>query len=153
MKKLMCLFMSCIAVVVFCSSVLFAHCQIPCGIYDDQLRFESIYEDVATIEKAVTEIIRLSDQSNNYNQIVRWINAKEDHANNIMKIAGDYFLAQRIEVQENSDKKDKNYYHKISLLHKIIVCAMKTKQSADLANVEKLKILVSDFQKIYFDGK
>jgi len=30
-----------------------AHCQIPCGIYDDELRFEALEEDVATIKKSI----------------------------------------------------------------------------------------------------
>ncbi len=37
-----------------------AHCQIPCGIYDDNARVESMLEDVATIRKAVTMMIELN---------------------------------------------------------------------------------------------
>ena len=29
------------------------HCQVPCGIYGDQNRFEQMLEDQSTIEKAV----------------------------------------------------------------------------------------------------
>ena len=29
----------------------FGHCQVPCGIYADQHRFEQMLEDQATIEK------------------------------------------------------------------------------------------------------
>ena len=38
--------------VVFTQSTL-AHCQIPCGIYDDRARVASMLEDVATIHEAV----------------------------------------------------------------------------------------------------
>ena len=146
--------------VLFCAAFIFtfktqalAHCQVPCGIYGDELRFSMMEEDISTIEKAVNEINKLSQAPGNYNQLVRWINTKEDHADNIMKTAGDYFIAQRVPVPQDADNKDKTYCSKISLLHKIIVYAMKTKQSADLSNVEKLKNSVAEFKKIYFEQK
>lgn len=33
-----------------------AHCQIPCGIYDDAARFKALAEHITTIEKSITEI-------------------------------------------------------------------------------------------------
>ena len=37
-----------------------AHCQIPCGIYDDHARVALMLEDVATIHKAVSQIADLA---------------------------------------------------------------------------------------------
>jgi nickel superoxide dismutase len=37
------------------------------------------------------------------------------------------------------------------ILHQMLVFAMKTKQTTDLQNVEKLRELVNDFVKLYFD--
>ncbi len=34
-------------------SMALSHCQIPCGIYDDYARVESMLEDAATMEKSV----------------------------------------------------------------------------------------------------
>jgi nickel superoxide dismutase len=110
-------------------------------------------EDISTIEKAVNEINKLAQAPGNYNQLVRWVNTKEDHANNIMKTTSDYFIAQRITIQQDGDNKDKNYCAKISLLHKIMVYAMQTKQSVNLSAVEKLKNSVAEFKKIYFEKK
>ena len=39
---------------------LHAHCQIPCGIYDDHARVQSMLEDAATIEKSAKLIAELS---------------------------------------------------------------------------------------------
>ncbi|MEZ6076165.1 MAG: superoxide dismutase [Ni] [Pirellulaceae bacterium] len=39
-----------------------AHCEVPCGIYDDQLRFQSMLEDQSTIEKAISQIGELADK-------------------------------------------------------------------------------------------
>ena len=33
-----------------------AHCQVPCGIYDDAARIARMYEDAATIEKAMVQM-------------------------------------------------------------------------------------------------
>jgi len=155
MKKILGCSVVIVAVFFLFAKIGFSHCQVPCGIYGDQMRFEMIKEDIATVEKSINEIARLSAEKDNtnYNQIVRWVNTKEDHANNIMKSANEYFLAQRIALPDNSKQKDKIYCQKVSLLHQIIVYAMKTKQSADISNVEKLKALVDEFHKVYFDKK
>ena len=39
-----------ILVLAFGSQSLWAHCQIPCGIYTDEMRFKMIEEDITTIE-------------------------------------------------------------------------------------------------------
>ena len=36
-----------------------AHCQIPCGIYDDHARVQSMLEDAATVEKSIKLIEKL----------------------------------------------------------------------------------------------
>ena len=42
------------------STQLQAHCQVPCGIYDDHARVQSMLEDSATVGKAVQMIGELS---------------------------------------------------------------------------------------------
>jgi len=67
---------------VVLGSLAYSHCQMPCGIYDDEARFGSMAENITTIEKAMKEIERLSAEPKpNMNQIVRWVNTKEQHAN------------------------------------------------------------------------
>ena len=58
---------------------MFAHCQIPCGIYSDAMQIVQIQEDLETIEKAMDMINSLSEKSDPQalNQIGRWITAKE----------------------------------------------------------------------------
>ena len=56
---------------------LYAHCQIPCGIYDDEARFTLMLEDVTTIEKAMKQITEIGGQDKpNWNQLVRWVGNK-----------------------------------------------------------------------------
>jgi nickel superoxide dismutase len=130
-----------------------AHCQIPCGIYDDELRVQLIEEHITTIEKSMTQIVALSKASPvDYNQLVRWINNKEEHAQKIQDIVTAYFMAQRIKMPaDHSDEKAMNeYLHKLALLHAIQVHAMKAKQSTDLGEVETLRKLVEQFRTAYF---
>jgi len=123
----------------------FCHCEIPCGIYDDEMRVDMILEHIATIEKAMGQIIQLQkEDSINYNQLVRWINNKDDHANRLQEIVSQYFMTQRIKP----DTKD--YLKKLSILHQMLVSAMKCKQTTDLSNVEALKKLLKQFRDVYF---
>ncbi|MBA7623657.1 hypothetical protein ES703_31055 [subsurface metagenome] len=131
---------------------VFPHCQIPCGIYNDEMRFTMMKEHLLTIEKSMKQIIELSEQPDtNANQIVRWVMNKEQHADELAHIVTHYFLSQRIKLVDEKDSTSfKAYLLKVSMLHKMLVYAMKSKQTTDVSNVEKLRSLVQDFHEAYF---
>jgi len=137
---------------VLSSQTLWAHCQIPCGIYTDEMRFDMIEEDITTIEKSMNQIIELSGENPvNYNQLVRWITNKDEHASKIQEIVDAYFLTQRIKPVDPKDVQAyKDYTGKLALLHQLLFYAMKCKQTTDLVHVEKLRSLLKDFHKVYF---
>jgi nickel superoxide dismutase len=130
-----------------------AHCQIPCGIYDDKMQIDMLNEHITTIEKAMNQITELSAEADkNFNQIVRWVTNKEDHAQEFQNIVTFYFLAQRIKPVDPAETDAyQKYLKKLELLHHLHVYAMKCKQTTDLANVEKLKSLVTEFAALYFE--
>ena len=137
---------SMMVLVLMTGARLMAHCQIPCGIYDDELRAKLIAEHATTIEKSMNQIVELSKQSPvNYNQLVRWVNNKEEHAAEIQTIVSEYFLTQRIKPE------DKDYEKKLKLLHGMLLSAMKCRQTTDLANVEALRTQLKEFSDLYFD--
>lgn len=126
----------------------FAHCQVPCGIYGDDGRFDTIEEHITTVEKAMKKI---ASGTENANQTTRWVLNKEKHAQDIQQIVLDYFLAQRIKPPQSA--KDKGaYYRKLEHLHMLIVHAMKAKQTTDLAHVEALRKHLHEFGHLY-NGK
>jgi len=131
---------------------LLAHCQIPCGIYNDHLRIELMKEHVQTIKKSMNLIIELSQNTaQNMNQVVRWVNNKEDHADKLSEIVTHYFLAQRIKIKDSSNKAEfMDYQKKLTLLHQLMVFSMNSKQTTDLYIVDKLNKLITEFSKIYF---
>jgi len=130
----------------------FSHCQVPCGIYDDQARIRMMGENITTIEKAMKSIIELTAQHpKNPNQIVRWVITKEDHADDLAAIITEYFMAQRIiPVGGEDPEKHREYIQRLTLLHQMLVVSMKCKQTTDLANVEKLRSLLAEFERAYF---
>ena len=60
------------------------------------------------------------------------------------KTVTQYFLAQRIKDGQG------DYVAKLKQLHAIIVYAMKTKQSLDTKNIDKLEASVKGFEQLYF---
>ena len=124
---------------------LSAHCEVPCGIYDDGARFTEMLEDQATIAKAIKSLRDLSDDPtpNNINQMVRWTNTKEQHATNTQHIIAQYFMTQKIKPDAD------HYVDKLTAAHGVLVAAMKSKQSAEPAAADALKTAIEKFQKVY----
>ena len=129
-----------------------AHCEIPCGIYDDPTRIKLLYEHIATIEKSMQQIVALSKDPKDHNQITRWVMNKEAHCDEFQHIATQYFMTQRVKpLTPDADQATKTKYVKqLTLLHEMLVYAMKAKQTTDTANTDKLKQLVHDFEHDYF---
>ena len=144
MKKITALVLF-VTLILLLKPAVFSHCEVPCGIYNDQMRFTMIEEHIATIEKAIKQIATLSKESpQNMNQIVRWVTNKEHHATEIQHIVSQYFLTQRI--KPDADK----YGKKLEVLHHMLLAAMKCKQTIDTSNVEKLCSLLKEFELLYF---
>jgi nickel superoxide dismutase len=129
-----------------------AHCQIPCGIYGDEIRFQMIEEDIRTVEKGMKEIVALSREGDkNFNQIVRWVNNKDEHAGRIQEIVHQYFMTQRLRPVGNENKGEyRKYVEKLELLHQMLFYAMKAKQTTDLNYVKELKSALGRFRTAYF---
>jgi nickel superoxide dismutase len=122
-----------------------AHCEIPCGIYDDQMRIKMMDEHITTIEKSMNEIIKLgATEPLNYNQLVRWVMNKEHHADEVQEIVSQYFMTQRIKPGS------KDYSKKLILLHKMLIQAMKCKQTTDHSHITAIRALLREFEGLYF---
>ncbi len=124
---------------------LAAHCEVPCGIYDDGSRIKSMLEDQATVAKAIAQINALADKrdGSSMNQLSRWVATKETHATNTQQVISQYFMTQKIKA--GSD----HYVEKLTSAHGVLVAAMKCKQSADPATAVALKAAIHNFAAIY----
>lgn len=136
--------------IIGCSLQVFAHCEVPCGIYGDTIRFNLMYEHIETISKCIDEIKAISaEKAPDYNQLVRWVNTKEHHATEFQHVVMQYFMAQRVKAVPAADKSYDHYVKQITLLHQLIVEAMKSKQSTIHEIPENMKKMLHDFQHLY----
>lgn len=125
-----------------------AHCEVPCGIYDDEARIAQILEDATTIEKAMNQVAAMGEGTgHDPNQIVRWVVTKEEHATRIQHVVSQYFLTQRIKPDQDG------YVEKLQSLHRLLLLAMKCKQTTDPAGVAALRAEVEVFRGLYFGGE
>ncbi len=140
-----------VALVGLAASTAHSHCQIPCGIYDDDARLAAIAEHTGTVEKAMLKIQEIgAARKPDHNQLVRWTLNKEKHADEIAEIVTYYFMTQRIKPADPSDKAAQaKYVEKLTLLHKMLVAAMKAKQTTDTQHTKQLSKLLDEFAHAY----
>jgi len=131
------------------------HCQVPCGIFDDPKLVAEIKQACTTIRKAMVQIKELTTAgltAQNLNQITRWINTKEDHCKRIIDEVANYCLCQRVKpfgAPKSPFKDDKDYVDALRAHHAVMQCAMKAKQTVDVAASDNLDHAVDDFSKMY----
>ncbi|MDF1849595.1 MAG: superoxide dismutase [Ni] [Verrucomicrobiales bacterium] len=125
-----------------------AHCQVPCGIFADQLEFEKLLEAQTTIAKANVQMAELIQENTplNANQAARWIMTKEDHCKKVMESVAQYFMAQRIKPDAD------NYEKALIAAHNVMRAAMKAKQDPSAEVAEALKTAIFDLYRAY-EGK
>ena len=148
MKKTLFSVLLSLSLLIIFNTTVAAHCEIPCGIYDDEARVAMLLEHTATIEKSMREIKALENANpGNANQLIRWVMNKEHHADELQEIVTQYFMTQRIKTDTE------NYEKKITVLHQMLISAMKSKQTTDEANVAELRKLIDEFHNLYFHEK
>ena len=132
-------------------SVAFAHCQVPCGIYGDQLRFEQLLEDTKTIAKAQAQLNELlaggQPTAQSVNQMARWVMTKEEHASSTIRTVDEYMLAQRVKpelFEEAGEYKEALVAH-----HAVMQAAVKCKQVVDTSAADALDAAIEDLAPMY----
>lgn len=128
-----------------------AHCQVPCGIYGDDLRFAAMAEDVTTIRKAMVQVRKLSGAGKvDHNQVVRWVMTKEEHADRIAETIKSYFLQQRVkDPGDGNGAAREKYLEQLTSAHGVLVASMKCKQSTDTSQVDDLHKQLERFRHAY----
>ena len=128
-----------------------AHCQVPCGIYDDTARIERLREDATTIAKATRNIADLAGKTDaqSANQLARWVATKEQHASHVIEVVAEYFLAQKVKPVARDDEAFRRYLDDLAVHHRVMVAAMKTKQHADAEHVKRLEAAIEELGRLY----
>jgi hypothetical protein len=81
------------------------------------------------------------------NQIVRWIQTKEEHCNKIISLVSEYMLCQR--VKRVNFATENEYMQALKLHHQVMQSAMKAKQSLHESDMDKLEQDVAQLAKLY----
>jgi len=148
--------MTAVAATFLMASDATAHCQVPCGIYDDHARIHAMREDARTIAKATLKIGELAPKTDalSKNQLARWVAEKEAHASRIISVTSEYFLTQKIKPPSQKDKKAwATYVTRLVACHKVMRAAMKAKQSISDGAVSALNEALDGLAALYPAGK
>lgn len=106
---------------------LSAHCQMPCGIYHDNMVYDQIDQYAETMYKAVSEIKENKFQTPaERNQLVRWVFQKDIQSDEIASLICTYFLQQKIKPGEEDTVK------KTLAAEKMLFLIVQIKQNVDL---------------------
>lgn len=137
------------ALPVLAASAAHAHCQVPCGIYDDAARLVQLREDAATISKAITGINDLAGKrdAESVNQATRWIMTKEEHASHIIEVVSVYFLTQKLKEVAAGAEGHAEYLAALADHHAVMRAAMKTKQGSSLESAAALDAAIEQLAK------
>lgn len=123
------------------ASALPAHCEVPCGIYDDHAEIEGMRLDAMTMRKASAQITALSGKVDaaSLNTITRWAMVKEEHGRKLQHTVAWYFVAQRVKAPAGVDIAAREGYHRqLAAFHRITVAAMKAAQNLGPAATDEL---------------
>lgn len=109
-----------------------AHCQMPCGIYHDDMVFDQIDQYAETMYKGISVLnqIKINNMSDQ-NEVVRWIVEKEKESNEAASLITTFFLQQKIKPGESDTIK------KLVSAHKLLFLIVAIKQHTDLKFVNE----------------
>lgn len=137
---------------VFPPQVAYAHCDVPCGIYDPheaQMSAHTIIRMTSLIDelKATSDNPEFEERKKIISQVSRLTKVKEEHAEllkgQIRVIWGDYFKPEHLE----------KYKDLHNLVFKIMKQASKVRQEINLKEAQALLASVQDFAEIFWETK
>ena len=128
------------------ATTVYAHCDVPCGIYDPhqaELAARTVARMVELIGQIPVGSMELADRQ----KFVRCVTIKEQHAeivkHEIQVIWSDYFKPEHVE--RYPDLHDRTW--------KILKLASKNKQNIDAAAAAELEAAVKEFADIFWSTK
>lgn len=112
---------------LFAQSTLLSHCQMPCGIYHDDMVFDQIDQYIETMAKGISVMNDNKFKTvHDYNELTRWIMLKEESSDDVATVLTEFFLQQKIKPGEDDTQK------KITSAHKLLFLLVAVKQNADM---------------------
>lgn len=121
-----------------------AHCQMPCGIYHDDMVYDQIDQYVETMVKGMS-ILKKNDFSSpaESNRFTRWVIQKENASNEVAEILLTYFLQQKIKPGESDTAA------RLESAHKLLFLLVAIKQNSDVAVVDQFSDEWDKFKNMF----
>ncbi len=123
----------------------YAHCDVPCGIYETDTMSHSAETCRRMIQK-ITELGEL-DSVEKHNTFVRSVMNKEKHAQKVKKelyiLWSDYFKPEHLEANPGIH----------DMLWKTVKQASTVKQTVSMEEVDKLVAMVHDVSHLFLETK
>lgn len=120
-----------IALSLLTAPLLHSHCQMPCGIYHDDMVYDQIDQYVETMVKGVTVLSENQYQTaQDKNTFTRWVVQKENMSNETAQLLTSYFLQQKIKPDEDDTVK------RVVAVHKLLCYIVTIKQTCDMKYVQ-----------------
>jgi nickel superoxide dismutase len=128
------------------STIAYAHCDVPCGIYDPHAA-ELAARTVARMVELIGQLPKENQTEADHIKFVRCVATKEQHAeivkHEVTVIWGDYFKPEHLE--RYPDLHDRVW--------KILKLAGKNKQTIDAGAAAELEAAVKEFADIFWSTK
>lgn len=127
------------------STKVYAHCDVPCGIYDPK----PAQIAAATVKKMVEKIQSLPKEMSvvDMNNYVRMVSTKEEHARickqEILVLWTDFFKPEHLEIEPDLHEK----------IWKVAKLVSKNKQSVDMESADELVRAVDEIAQIFVKVK
>ncbi len=121
-----------------------AHCQMPCGIYHDDMVFDQIDQYIETMYKGIF-VINDSKFATTHdrNETIRWVILKEKASDETALLITQYFLQQKIKPDEPDTNK------RLVNAHKLLFLIVAIKQNADLQTVKNFSAEWEKFKLMF----
>jgi nickel superoxide dismutase len=105
---------------------LAAHCQLPCGIYHDDMAYDQIDQYIETMYKGITVINDSQFKTpRERNETIRWVMLKDKESDKMAHLITSYFLQQKISLN------DPDLTKKLTAAHKLLFLLVTIKQNTD----------------------
>jgi len=128
------------------ATTVYAHCDIPCGIYDPH-QAELAARTVARMVELIGQLPKENRSDADMQKFIRCVAIKEQHAeivkHEIQVIWSDYFKPEHVE--RYPDIHDRTW--------KILKLASRNKQNIDAAAAAELEAAVKEFADIFWSTK
>ncbi len=109
-----------------------AHCQMPCGIYHDDMVYDQLDQFVETVYKGISVMNESHFTTpKERNEFCRWVTEKENSCNEAANLITVYFLQQKIKPDEEDTVK------RLKSAHKLLFLLVGIKQNSDLDFVKQ----------------